>query len=193
MTTISRLYDSNAHAQSVVGGVKALGIPAGDVSMIANRHAVDVDDETSGAAKGAGVGAVVGGGAGLLAGLGIMAIPGVGPVVAAGWLAATLAGVVAGTASGGLIGALTDIGHTRDDAEVYAEGLRRGGTLVTVRTNSGRDAEITAVMDRSNPVDTTARRSEYRDAGWKGYDPNAAPHTATDTDRNRQSSSVNRL
>lgn len=192
MTTISRLYDSNAHAQSVVGDVKALGIPAGEISMIANRNAVGVDVESSGAAIGATVGAAVGGGAGLLAGLGIMAIPGVGPVVAAGWLAATLAGVVAGTASGGLIGALTDIGHTKDDAELYAEGLRRGGTLVTVRTNSHRDAEIAAVMDKSNPVDTTARRSEYRNGGWKGYDQNAVPHSVTDAERDRQSGSMNR-
>jgi hypothetical protein len=55
-----------------------------------------------------------------------MAIPGVGPVVAAGWLVATLTGVAAGGAAGGVIGALTQSGVSKEDAEIYAEGLRRG-------------------------------------------------------------------
>ncbi|MGF6178734.1 hypothetical protein ABIE33_007054 [Ensifer sp. 4252] len=60
-----------------------------------------------------------------------MASPGVGPVVAAGWLAATAAGAIAGSAVGGIIGALTDSGVPEEDAHVYAEGVRRGETLVT--------------------------------------------------------------
>jgi hypothetical protein len=68
------------------------------------------------------VGAVVGGAAGLLAGIGLMAIPGVGPVVAAGWLVATLTGAAAGGATGGIIGALTQAGVSKEDADVYAEG-----------------------------------------------------------------------
>ena len=177
MTTITRLYDRYAHAQSVIAELKRQGIQESQMSVIANRGSVSVDVETSGAATGAAAGSALGGGVGLLTGLGILAIPGVGPVVAAGWLAATLVGVVAGTVSGGIIGALTDIGHSSDDAELYAEGLRRGGTLVTVRADTIQDAVVETVMDRANPVDTETRRSEYRDGGWKGYDATAAPHT----------------
>ena len=75
----------------------------------------------------------IGGAAGLLAGLGLMAIPGVGPVVAAGWLVSTLTGAVAGGATGGVIGALTQAGISKEDADVYAEGLRRGGAVVSAR------------------------------------------------------------
>ena len=62
-----------------------------------------------------------------------MAIPGVGPVVAAGWLVSTLAGAAAGAATGGVLGALTQAGISDDDAQVYAEGLRRGGAVVSAR------------------------------------------------------------
>jgi hypothetical protein len=79
----------------------------------------------------------------LLAGLGLLAIPGLGPVVAAGWLASTALGAVAGGAAGGLIGALTAAGVSQEDAHVSAEGIRRGGTLVTAsctQNNSALDA-----------------------------------------------------
>ena len=88
---------------------------------------------------GAGIGAAVGGIGGLLAGLGLIAIPGIGPVVAAGWLAATAAGAaggaLVGAAAGGLVGALTQAGVPENDAHVYAEGIRRGGTLVTAKVD----------------------------------------------------------
>lgn len=185
MTPITRLYDSYAHAQTVIQDLKAAGIADTEISVVANRNATGIEDESSNTGTGASIGAIAGGGAGLLAGLGIMAIPGVGPVVAAGWLAATLAGAVAGAASGGIIGALTEIGHTPEDAELYAEGLRRGGTMVTVRTAARREAEVEKIMDKSKPVNTVARRDEYRTAGWSGFDPKAAPHTMTDVERER--------
>jgi hypothetical protein len=61
------------------------------------------------------------------------AIPGLGPVVAAGWLTATAVGAAAGAATGGIVGALTEAGVSKDDASLYAEGVRRGGTLVSAR------------------------------------------------------------
>ena len=78
-----------------------------------------------------------------------MAIPGVGPVVAAGWLASTLAGAAAGAATGGALGALTQAGISDDDAHVYAEGLRRGGAVVSARVADQDAARLQAVMDRS--------------------------------------------
>ena len=190
MTAITRLYDSYAHAQIVVRDLKAAGFADNVISVVANPKAAGIEEDSSNTATGASIGAVAGGGAGLLAGLGLMAIPGVGPVVAAGWLAATLAGVVAGAASGGIIGALTEIGHTPEEAEIYAEGLRRGGTLVTVRPQSSREAEVERIMDRSSPVDTGLRRDEYRTGGWSGFDPKATPHTPSDLERERMRQSM---
>ena len=132
-----------------------------------------MDDRAEGAAAGAGIGATLGGAAGLLAGLGLLAIPGIGPVVAAGWLAATAAGAAAGGATGGIIGALSQAGIGKDDAQVYAEGVRRGGTLVTVRAADGDRARVEAILDR-NAVNIRDRGAAYRNSGWKSFDPKAS-------------------
>ena len=92
---------------------------------------LEANGDNTGTATGASLGTVLGGGAGLLAGLGMLAIPGLGPVVAAGWLASTLVGAGVGAAAGGVVGALTDAGVSHEDAHAYAEGINRGGTLVT--------------------------------------------------------------
>ena len=175
MKIFSAVYDSYHQAERTVEDLEAAGIPHSEISLIANKYVSDVYEnveEVSGARTGAGVGAAVGGGAGLLAGIGLLAIPGLGPVVAAGWLAATAVGAIAGTAAGGIVGALVDAGTDKPTAEVYSETVRRGGTLVTVR--SANDAvPVQAILDRHSPVDAAARRREYEQAGWVTFDPSA--------------------
>ncbi|MBV9016045.1 MAG: hypothetical protein JO058_10355, partial [Alphaproteobacteria bacterium] len=168
MITVSRLYKDHDTGARVVTELERSGIPRDDISIIASNEggwfdrdraktvdpdADGVDDRAEGAAKGAGIGGALGGVAGLLAGLGLLAIPGIGPVVAAGWLASTAAVAAAGGVAGGLIGALTQWGVGEDDARSYQEGVRRGGTLVTVRADEGRKAAVEAIMERYNPVD----------------------------------------
>jgi hypothetical protein len=161
--------------------VKSAGITDADVSVIANdkTHPDLVDgyknEGMSGTATGGSIGAVVGGGAGLLTGLGLMAIPGVGPVVAAGWLAATLAGATAGAVTGGLVGALTGSGIDENDAHTYAEGIRRGGTLVTVRVPDDRYNQISEILGASEPVNLADRTNEYRRDGWDHFDDTVPP------------------
>lgn len=118
---------------------------------------------------GAAVGGIAGGGAALLAGLGIIAIPGIGPLVAAGWLATAMAGAGAGAVAGGLLGSLTSSGVAESDAHVYAEGVRRGGTIVTVRTEQDRMGLAADIMTAHKPVNTAAREADYRATGWQGY------------------------
>lgn len=188
MKTLTRVYDTYGQAQKVVADLRASGIPDATTSLLANKHvsaAHDDVDEHKGAGTGAGIGAALGGGAGLLAGLGIMAIPGIGPVVAAGWFASTLAGAAAGAAAGGVVGALVDAGLSKDDAEVYSEAVRRGGTLVTVKVDDGQAQKVQAILDRAQPIDPMKRRTEYREAGWKGYDPQAKPYDLTEAERER--------
>jgi hypothetical protein len=148
--TVTALFDRHEDAAAAVRNLEIVGIPDADISMVANNteswYKADQPSNAAGdAGAGAGIGAVAGGGVGLLTGLGIMAIPGVGPVVAAGWLVATAAGAVlgaaAGGAAGGIVGALTNSGVSETHAHVYAEGVRRGGTLVTARVADDRVAE----------------------------------------------------
>jgi hypothetical protein len=191
--TVSALFDTYAAASSAVGALEAAGIPHADISIVANNsdswHKGDASDAADDAGKGAGIGAAVGGLGGLLTGLGLMAIPGVGPVVAAGWLASTAAGALAGAAvggaAGGLIGGLTDAGVPERDAHVYAEGVRRGGTLVTARVDDTRAAAAQAILDRNKAVNVTARGDAYRANGWSSFDPAAPAYTADEVARER--------
>jgi hypothetical protein len=147
--TIVALFDDYREAEDAIRELESVGVPSTEMNLIANNAGnrygnypqygldrparADDTDTGSGAGTGAGIGAVLGGAAGLLAGIGALAIPGVGPVVAAGALAATLAGAGVGAAVGGLVGALVEAGIPREHADIYAEAVRRGGTLLTHR------------------------------------------------------------
>lgn len=186
--TISRLYDSYGDAQKAVQRLEAAGVPHSDISIVANNsdnwygggNKVDrdrdgVDDRAEGAGTGAGIGAGLGGTAGLLAGLGLLAIPGLGPVVAAGWLAATAVGAAAGAATGGIVGALTQAGVSKEDADRYAEGVRRGGTLVSARVADTDRTRLEAALDQS-AVNLRDRSAAWQKSGWKSFDPASKPY-----------------
>ena len=189
MQTITKVYDNHEQARKAVTDLEAAGIPSSEISLLANKAVsakyADVD-EASPTATGAGVGAVVGSSAGLLAGLGLLAIPGLGPIVAAGWLASTAVGAIAGSATGGLLGALVDSGVSEDHAHVYSEAVRRGGTLLSVRTDDGRAEKVRSVLDRYQPIDPDLLGADYRKTGWKQFDPNAAPYEVTEREQESQ-------
>ena len=169
--TLTRAYDSHATARAVAEQLEAAGVSSGNISIVGR----DGDGETN-AAEGAGISAGVGGAAGLLTGLGLLAIPGVGPVVAAGWLAATAAGAVAGAAAGGLVGSFVKEGHDEDEANYYAETVRRGGTVVSVRAEPEQEAAVEAILDGATPIDRDTRTAEYRKDGWTRFDERADPY-----------------
>ena len=192
--TVSALYDTYGAASSAVSALEAAGIPHSDISIVANNsESWHRDDRESNAAEGAGtgaaVGAAVGGVGGLLTGLGMMAIPGVGPVVAAGWLIATAVGAATGAAvgaaTGGIIGSLTEAGIPENDANLYAEGVRRGGSLVTARVVDERASEVQAILNRNKSVDLNARGRLYRGEGWSRFDPASPAYTADQVAKER--------
>jgi len=106
--------------------------------------------------------------------------------VAAGWLAALAAGAAAGGATGGIVGALVEAGTSKENAELYAEALRRGGAVVTAKVPDEDYKKYADIMDRS-AFDIAARESAYRETGWKGYDPAAAAYTADQVRVERES------
>ncbi len=174
--TLTAMFDSYDKAAEAVRRLEAAGIPHADVSIVSNdtshqKYYDNTDDATgsgTGTGTGASLGTLLGGGAGLLAGLGMLAIPGLGPVVAAGWLAATLVGAGVGAAAGGVVGALTDAGVSHEHAHVYAEGIRRGGTLVTARVDQSLAAQAGEILDRDGTIDMDERESTWRSEGWEG-------------------------
>ena len=185
--SVTHLFDDYGQAKNAVTELERAGFSSSEVSLV-SRYRDDgtlADDATS-TATGATLGALAGGGTGLLAALGIIAIPGIGPLVAAGVLATTLVGAAGGTLVGGLLGALTDYGVDEKDAHVYSEGVRRGGTLVTVRADDARAAEAERILNGQRPVDIAARRKHYSEAGWSEYDPKAPGYTAEQIRKERE-------
>ena len=74
---------------------------------------------------------------------------------------------------------LVGAGLSEPDAHVYSEAVRRGGTLVTVRTTHAID-KIDRLLNRHEPINAAARRREYETSGWKAFDP-LAPAYQTET------------
>jgi hypothetical protein len=129
-----RRYDD---AADTVRDLEAAGIPHDDISLMANNadnRYVTADTTASkagaGAGTGASIGTVIGGGAGLLAGSACWPFPGRsgrGRGLAGLHPRGCGGGCRCGAASGGVIGAMTEAGVSPDHAQVYAEGVRRGG------------------------------------------------------------------
>lgn len=193
--TIVGLFDNTSEAQQVVRELIDSGFRREDVSIVANSSGNDKDsgknagndndsgkdagDVATGVGTGAVAGGLVGGGVGLVLSLiGAVAIPVVGPIVAAGPIAAILTGAGVGAAAGGLIGGLTAAGVPHEDAQYYAEGVNRGGTLVMVAAAEEKAQQAYDIMISHGAVDIDERGTQYRNEGWTGYDPNAQPYNA---------------
>jgi len=205
--TVVGLFDHISDAQQVVSELAKAGFSRDKISLVvgdqANEYAKHLNKGTtntaaSGAAdddvtagEGAGFGAAVGALTGVIAGLGLMAIPGIGPVLGAGPLIAGLTGAgvgaVAGAATGGVVAGLIKSGLPEEDAQYYAEGVRRGGALVTVTGPEDMARKAYEIMNRNNAVNIDERVATWRQSGWKGYDAKAQPYSAQDIQKFRQS------
>jgi hypothetical protein len=191
MKTIIGLFDDRAEAVAVVRELRQRRIPPHDISLVANNadgwYAEGSLPEAD-AEKGAGVGAVVGALGGLMVGLGVVTLPGIGPVISAGWLLSTLAGsatgAVLGGAAGSLIGVLQQQGIDDPDAQVYAESLRRGGSLIVAQVEDKFVSAAESIMIRHR-VDIAARRDELRAEGWTRFDDHAQPFLPPTKDSNK--------
>jgi uncharacterized protein (TIGR02271 family) len=181
--TVVALFDDFETANRAATKLESAGIPRDQISVVAGNESGRYESYVGGSgevgkgiAGGAGAGAAIGGGLGLIAGLMALAIPGFGPVIAAGPIAAALTGAGIGAAAGGLIGGLKNAGVSEADAEYYAEGVRRGGVLLTLRTSDAMADNAVEILDSAGAVDVDEKASEWRSSGW------SPKHTArTDT------------
>ncbi len=61
----------------------------------------------------------------------------------------------------------------------YAEAVRRGGAVITVRlADDNRADDVTDLLERAGAIDTTERVEQWKANGYAGHDANAAPYTA---------------
>jgi len=203
MQTLVALYHNFADAQSAVDALVRSGVDRSNVSVVANnvageygKHDYSTDDAVT-AEDGAAFGAASGGVIGALAGLGALAIPGIGPVIAAGPLIAALTGgaigALAGAPTGGLVAGLIKT-HDIDteDAELYAEGVRRGDTLLTAQVDDTRVSSARDILNQYHPTDVHTESSTWRSEGWSKFDETAKPYEDKDlqTYRTRRSTTT---
>lgn len=186
MKTVVGLFEYYQDAERAVDQLSSRGFGKTEISVAARDRVLRervVGGKDQAVAESAGAGAVggtaVGGIAGLLVGIGALAIPGIGPVIAAGTLGTALAttavGAGIGAAAGGLIGALVGLGIPEEDAQFYAEGVKRGGVLVTVQTTDDRASEALNILRQANAVDVDTQRTLWTKSGWSRFDDAALP------------------
>jgi len=159
------LFDGASAAAAAARELRALGIAAHRVSIVARNH----DDEGSVArAADASPGSEledsrVAGRLGelsahLLAAVAI-GVPGIGPIVADGPLAAGL-GEAAGHAGGALIRTLESVGLTRAQAERCQRAIAAGGILVAAHVGADRS-------DRARDVLVRAGATQVMEGTWR--------------------------
>lgn len=178
--TVIALYDDRSDAQRAIQDLVDSGFDRESISVLA-RHIENGPPAPSGnqAAEGAGIGAAIGlvfgGIGGLLVGLGALAIPGFGPIVAAGPLIAALTGAGVGAGAGAIIGALVKLGIAEEEAHLYAEGVRHGGTLVVVQTSDQMAMQAANIMERHQPADMEQKAIEWQAGGWTDLEASSQP------------------
>jgi hypothetical protein len=79
---------------------------------------------------------------------------------------------------------LAEAGVAVNDAEVYAESIRRGGSLVSAKVEVADKDRLEALLHPSS-VDIAQRRTDLAATGWSKFDPSAPDLTADEIKRER--------
>src|SRR4051794_12277335 len=64
---------------------------------------------------------------------------------------------------------LADLFAPEEDRYTYAEGLRRGGHLLSARVPDGMQDRAGDVLEQSGAVDVDQRAESWRQSGWARY------------------------
>lgn len=152
------LYDSAEKATAAAAAVRASGVAAEHISVVAASHdeeamlarasgatpGVDLEDSRP-AARLAELSAHV---------LALVAtvLPGVGPVLAGGPLAAEL-GEAAGHVAGGLVHTLASAGVPESQAESWLRSLEAGAIIIAVHVVGAEEARLRDCLAAERPTD----------------------------------------
>ena len=182
-TTVAGLFDRYEDADRVIRALYNYGIATNEINVVTRAETlpgrpsdpVTESPERASALSTAAVGgAATGGLIGLLAGVTALVVPGIGPVITVGSVAAamglTAASAGIGAAAGGLIGALSDLGLPEKESNVYAEGIKRGGILVTIQAEDEERNEVEDLLHEMGAVDVNTRRAEWQQSGWQRFE-----------------------
>jgi hypothetical protein len=163
--TVIGILQNAAQAQQAVEELLKSGFDKREVGVISADFAREAQAALEGGSAGTAVGAL----AGLLIGATALAIPGIGPVLAAGPALALIGSTTLGALAGGIVGALVKKGVPEEQANFYAEGVRRGGALVTVLARTDElAARAIEILKRYGAEKVEERIIQWRGFGWRG-------------------------
>ena len=145
MKTIVGLFDDHSNGVATVRELENSNLGRDNINIVAGQGAGHRASEGMHASESA------------------VIIPDVGPVTAAGPIVGDGIGMGPGARAGGFVGALTGAGVPTEHARYYAEGVRRGGTLVVVTASDEESERVMDVMNRHHPVDIEDRAAAWRE------------------------------
>ena len=95
-----------------------------------------------------------------------------------------LSGSEAGTASAttheeGMWGSLKEFFMPEEDRHVHAEGLHRGGTMLTATVEDGYAEQTYDILEEHGSIDMDEREASWRKDGWSGQATGAPAMAAT--------------
>lgn len=189
--TVVALFDQLQQAEKAVKDLEENGISSNHISLVANDRTGQYQaylngPETPGQnVMGAGMGEMnqvaqsLGNIGNELNGLGALVIPGIGRAIAAGPMTGDLnssapMGTIRSETSN-ILRALENMGLNKDQAGMFAEGVLRGGAMITVQINDEMAGKTKGILDAFDPIDMKSRVSEWEKNGWSGFDPNYLP------------------
>lgn len=183
METVVGLFETRDEAESAVRDLVADGFSRDDITVVSNATVeggtttvIDEapDQDESDVAENVLLSGAVGAAVGVIS----VFIPGVGPVIAAGPLLAGLVGAGVGAVTGGLASVLAETEIPEVDRHYYAEGVRRGGTLVVLTTEDEDVARVLDALNNNGALDIEERAASWRATGWESHDAAAEPYSA---------------
>lgn len=192
--TVVALFDEFEDAMGALSDLVQAGIARDRITLLANSASAhhpsvlsnpayareDMEkpesDATSGLGLGVVIGAGIGGFLGYLLGSGTIALPFLTGLINGQTWIAVAAGTVLGGIVGGLVGWLMDRGVSDEDEKLYAEGIKHGGTLVTVHLPEDLVDRAKVIFKSRGAVDIETRDAEWRAEGWVSFDPDDMPH-----------------
>jgi hypothetical protein len=163
--TVIGILENAEKARQAVDELLKSGFDRREVGVLSADFAREAEAALRGGSTGTAIGAL----AGLLIGATALVIPGIGPVLAAGPALALIGSTTLGALAGGIVGALKAKGVPDDQANFYAEGVRRGGAIVTVLARTDElAARAIAILQRYGAEKIDERILEWRGLGWRG-------------------------
>lgn len=152
-STLVGIFQSRYEAELALDELRQAGFDHKDIGFAIRGDDVPgggmiTDSPLTKDGHGAAKGMLAGGVAGTLLGAAaVLVLPGIGPVLSMGVLASALGFGAAGVATGGLIGAMSGLGISEEEARVYDKEFHAGRAIVAVHAH-GRALEARHILGK---------------------------------------------